>query len=442
MRYLVSGYYGEKNAGDEAILAGILQEIERRDPQACFTVFSFDPADTERRHGAGRRLEAVSTSLRSPSRIRIVMRTADLLISGGGSFLHEADFELHGRSFLLREGKLRPLPYFLSIVLMARAQGLPVMWYAQGLGPLHTLSARRMVARAASASQAVTWRDPGSARLAYEVGVRAPVQLVVPDPAYALTPADPAEAQAELGRCGMAPGSRYLAVCPRPWLGRTGYLEALGEALEQAGAALDLEILLVPFHEIQDPPVCETLAARPGFAGRAHVLPPVSSPALLAAVLGAAELVVAMRLHSGILAATAGTPAVVVDYDPKTRAFARQTGQLWWTVKVDDLERAPAGASGGGAGQSAAAARPSGAQDLIDAIIDTANDLPARRAALARAVAPLRAEAGRTAGLAVQLATAGKVPAGPALAGGAGRGSSILGRPPRRTRRPRPPDRA
>jgi len=423
MRYLISGYYGEKNAGDEAILAGILQEIERRDPEACFTVFSFDPADTERRHAVGRRLEAISTSLRSPSRIRAAMRTSDLLISGGGSFLHEADFELHGRSYLFREGKLRPVPYFLSIVLLARAQGLPVMWYAQGLGPLHTLSARRMVARAASASQAVTWRDPGSARLAYEVGVRAPVQLVVPDPAYALTPADPEAARAELSRCGVVPGSRYLAVCPRPWLGRSGYLQALGEALEKAGTALDLEIVFVPFHEIQDPPVCETLAAQPGFAGRAHVLPPVISPALLAAVLGGAELAVAMRLHGGILAATAGTPAVVVDYDPKTRAFARQTGQLWWAVKVDDLERAPSGACGTGLGAEATASP--GTQDLLEAIIDTARHLPARRAALARAVAPLRAEAGRTAGLAVQLASGGV---------------SALGRG-RQIRRPRPMDR-
>ncbi len=261
------------------------------------------------------------------------MKASDLLISGGGSFLHEADFELHGRSFLLRGGKLRPVPYFLSVVLMARSCGLPVMWYAQGLGPLHTRSARRLVARAASVSQAVTWRDPDSARLAYEIGVRGPVQEVVPDPAYALTPASPEQAQAELQGHGLTPGTRYLAVCPRPWLGRTGYLDALGEALEKAGEALDLEVLLVPFHEIQDPSVCETLAARPGFAGRAHVLPPVDSPALLAAVLGGAEMVVAMRLHSGILAATAGTPAVVIDYDPKTRAFAAQTGQSAWAVR-------------------------------------------------------------------------------------------------------------
>jgi polysaccharide pyruvyl transferase CsaB len=391
LRYLISGYYGEKNAGDEAILAAILQEVERRDPAAQFTVLSFDPGDTARRHGETRSLEVMSTSLRSPALLRAAMKRADLLISGGGSFLHEADFEMHGRSFLLRQGKLRPIPYFLSVVLMARAQGLPVMWYAQGLGPLHTAAARRLVARAATMSQAVTWRDPESARLAYEIGVRSPLQQVVPDPAYALLPASRPEARAELASCGWHAKQPYIAVCPRPWLGRTGYLEALGRALERASESLDLPVLFVPLHELHDPPVCETLAARPGFAGRARALSPVGSPSLLAAVLGEAELVVAMRLHAGILAARAGAPVVVLDYDPKTRAFAEQTGQSRWAVPVDELETAT----------------PESVEKLVWAITDTMSELPSRRAALTRAVMPLRAGAGRTAGLAVQLARSG-----------------------------------
>lgn len=392
MRYLISGYYGEKNAGDEAILAGILQEIERCDPAATFAVLSFDPADTERRHSApGRRLKALPTSLRSPAALRAAMTEADLLLSGGGSFLHEADFELHGRSFLLREGKLRPIPYFLSVVLLARGMRLPVMWYAQGLGPLHTKLAKRLVAVAGSGSQAVTWRDPASARLAYEVGVRAPVQAVVPDPAYALMPAEPGAARAALAAAGVEVGTRFIAVCPRPWLGREGYLESLGSALEEVAASSVMAIVCVPFHEVQDLPVCEAIAARQALAGRAHVLPPVDSPALLAAVLGEADLAVAMRLHSGILAASAGTPAVIIDYDPKTGAFAAQTKQSQWAVDVNDLEAK------------------TGREALVAAVAGTLADLPGRRQALAAAVAPLRAEAGRTARLAVQLASGGRL---------------------------------
>jgi polysaccharide pyruvyl transferase CsaB len=384
LRYLISGYYGERNAGDEAILAGILQEVERRDPRSEFTVLSFAPEDTKERHGAGRRLETLPTSLRSPGRLLEAMRSTDLLLSGGGSLLHEADFELHGRSFLLREGKLRPVPYFLSVVLLARSQGLPVMWYAQGLGPLHTWASRRLVARAASASQAVTWRDSASARLAYDIGVRAPVQEVVPDPAYALVPAPDPQVEVELSSQGVA-GRRFLAVCPRPWLGREKYLDHLGQALEQVARESGLDVVLIPFHESQDPPVCKSLAARTRLAGRAHVCHPIRSPGLLAAVLGRAELVVAMRLHSGILASTVACPAVVIDYDPKTNAFAAQTRQTPWAVSVDRLEHEGPGA-------------------LAGALMSTLTDLPARRAALARAVSPLRAEAGRTAGLAVQLA--------------------------------------
>jgi hypothetical protein len=150
-------------------------------------------------------------------------------------------------------------------------------------------------------------------------------------------------------------------------------------------------------------------------AGRAHALTPVTSPAVLAAVLGGAELVVAMRLHSGILAATAGTPAVVIDYDPKTRAFAAQTGQSRWAVSVDDLEAMTPGTGASPPGTAAPAddqgAGP-GVAALVEAIMDTMAGLPARRAALARAVAPLRADAGRTAGLAVQLAATGGVTTG------------------------------
>lgn len=36
------------------------------------------------------------------------------------------------------------------------------------------------------------------------------------------------------------------------------------------------------------------------------------------------EAVIAMRLHAGILAATVGVPPIMISYDPKVTAFARQ----------------------------------------------------------------------------------------------------------------------
>ena len=91
------------------------------------------------------------------------------------------------------------------------------------------------------------------------------------------------------------------------------------------------------------------------------------------AQLGGALFAVTMRLHAGILAAAAGTPAAVIDYDPKVRAFAAQTGQAAFAVTADDLET------------------PAGGERLLAAALATARDLDARRRDLRRRVASLKA---------------------------------------------------
>ena len=56
MRLLISGYAGAGNAGDEAILGGLLRTLRTLtsatgQPAHAITVISSDPAQTERLHG-------------------------------------------------------------------------------------------------------------------------------------------------------------------------------------------------------------------------------------------------------------------------------------------------------------------------------------------------------------------------------------------------------
>lgn len=382
MRYLISGYYGEGNAGDEAILAGIIQEIRRYDPRAHFRVMSFSPHDTRMRHG----VESLSTSLRDPKALADAVRWADLVISGGGSMLHEADFALYGRHFLLRAGKLRPIPYFLSVVGFARALGRPVMWYAQGLGPLHTRAARVTVGMMGSTSQVVTWRDREAAALAAKVGVRSAVQMVVPDPAYALEPCSRVAAREVLAEWAVPLTGRLLAVCPRPWLNRTEYKRQLVRVLARVVFDENCFIIFLPFQQRSDGPLCRELAADSQLSGRSFDLHFVDDPSLLAGLLREADVAVTMRLHAGILAAAAGTPAAAIAYDPKVDSFARQTGQDRYVVTADELETESGGAK-------------------LEALLhDSLANVAQRRRKLASAAAPLRRAAGRTACVAVQLA--------------------------------------
>ena len=46
---VVSGYYGSKNAGDEAMLAAMIEVLSDLDPKVNITVISAKPQDTMQR---------------------------------------------------------------------------------------------------------------------------------------------------------------------------------------------------------------------------------------------------------------------------------------------------------------------------------------------------------------------------------------------------------
>src|SRR5579862_5696826 len=118
MRFTVSGYYGCGNAGDEAVLAGIKEALQRQaGDEAQMIVLSQNPAETRRLHG----LAAVDRM--SLSMVRRVLSETDLLLSGGGSLLQDTT-------------SIRSLLYYLWIARTAYSIGKPVMFYAQGIGPL------------------------------------------------------------------------------------------------------------------------------------------------------------------------------------------------------------------------------------------------------------------------------------------------------------------
>src|SRR5665811_632722 len=156
--------------------------------------------------------------------------------------------------------------------------------------------------------------------------------MCIRDRAYALEPASPEVTGAALRAAGLPPGLPYIAVCPRPWLDRTGFQQSLVTAVACVAAERDLVALLVPFHGYLDASLCADLAASPGLSGRAFVVhgtdpgetadpgdiagpastanaasaanaalapgaPEMPDPALVAGLLRDAECAVTMRLH-------------------------------------------------------------------------------------------------------------------------------------------------
>ena len=91
------------------------------------------------------------------------------------------------------------------------------------------------------------------------------------------------------------------------------------QALQQAGC----RVALLPYHQGED----EKLAAQINAALLTAKQPKAevwlaNTPQQAWAAVGRADLLLGMRLHSLIMAAAQGVPALAVSYDPKVEAFA------------------------------------------------------------------------------------------------------------------------
>ncbi len=290
-RYLISGYYGFGNAGDEAILQAIVDSLRTLDEQAEITVLSANPEQTAAEH----RVAAIPRT--NLWMIAERMRLADLFISGGGGLLQDATSS-------------RSLHYYLGLIRLAQLFGRPTMLYANSLGPVARQGNRARTGRVLKRMQFITVRDRQSWQLARQLGVKESKMAITADPVLLLQPPV------------VQPKEKRLVAAVREWPSQHPFLvevERAGSSLVQQG--FDLQFL--PLHYSRDLAVAKQLARA---TGASCVDSPLRFEQLLA-VLAEAELVVAMRLHALIMSAICLRPMVGIAYDPKVSGFLQSVGQ-------------------------------------------------------------------------------------------------------------------
>lgn len=301
MRILLSGYYGFRNTGDEAVLAGIVQGLRERIPGVEICVLSADPAATAEEH----RVFAVDR-WRTPV-IWQELRKADFFLQGGGGLLQDVTSP-------------HSAMYYLGLLHLARLTRTPYMIFAQGIGPLSSSFLRGLTARNCRAAKAITVRDVESAEMLREWGVTSPEVIVSADPALLLQPANDERRRQLLKTLDLNPDQPYMAIALREWPGLHSFLPHLVQLLERREEAL----LVLPFQFEQDLPLALELSR--ALPNRVHLPTDLLTPAESASVIRGARAMIAMRLHAMIFATSQQTPAVALSYDPKVDAFCRRSG--------------------------------------------------------------------------------------------------------------------
>jgi len=315
---VLAGYFGFGNAGDEALLAGLLSGINKAVAAGPLTgcrirpvVLSAKPEETRKLHGVA------AVDRRHPAAIWRALAKADAFWLAGGGLLQQATSR-------------RSIYYYLGLLALAQAHALPTCLFAQGVGPLKTSGAAVLLRILLPRCCGIWVRDDLSRRVLLEVfgerHRRGPQIQVTGDPAFLLPPAmegGEEEREKAPGERIAAGGSRWVVAC-RSWReeqGWSGRLAAgLAEAAKTGGAALQL----LAMQPEQDLPFNRQLAAALQDRGaQVHLLPPPPDFRRVIMHIAGADLVIAMRLHALIMAAGAGVPAVAVSYDPKVDALAK-----------------------------------------------------------------------------------------------------------------------
>lgn len=370
-RVLISGYYGFHNAGDEAVLYGIVRALRQRAPRLEIAVLSADPEDTARTYGVA------AFNRWNPFTVLGQLRRADLVISGGGSLLQDVTGP-------------RSILYYLGVVLAGRLLGRPVAFYAQGIGPLTTWLGRTLVRLIVNRVNLVTVRDEASARLLRDLGVHRPPIRVTADPVLGLEagPAERERGRQVLERAGLLGGEKdapLVGVAMRDWRGLEGYKRAVAAACDDLVRS-GHRVVFLPLHFPQDIAACREAARlmrEPSSLLREHI----SAPELLGVVANL-HLLIGIRLHALVMAAVAGVPFVGISYDPKVDSFLRLVEQRG-AGRVETLEH----------------------EGLGRVIQELLAERERVRGDLANRVAGLRREARQTADLVLALLPEGEKPA-------------------------------
>lgn len=291
------------------MLAGIREAFARQAGDAVgLIVLSQNPEETTRLHG----LPAVDRM--RPAAVRGVLRQSDLLISGGGSLLQDTT-------------SLRSLLYYLWVMRLAYRQGVPVMFYAQGIGPLRRRISRTLVRMAAQPAAYITVRDDASARLLASLGVTRPPIEVTADPAFALSPAPPETIDRLFEVEGLPRDVPLLGVALRPWgHDAEAHLDDSARLLTALAQQDRAQVALIPMQVPHDVTFAEAVAQHTGHPDRFPLVRGSYSPATLLGLIGRLQAVVAMRLHTLIFAARAAVPPFALSYDPKVDHLMARLG--------------------------------------------------------------------------------------------------------------------
>lgn len=279
-KYVVSGYIGFDNFGDEVIASILTSHLKEKGE---VTVISSNPEKTAKLYGvqSAGMLDFIKPVLKS-----------DVLVSGGGSLLQDVT-------------SLKSLIYYLAIIMTAIVLGKKVVIFAQGFTPFRTKIGKFLTKFVLKHCDKITVRDIGSQKLLQELGIESEL---VSDPVFGIK---------------IPPENEHkgVGVQLRSFSGLTDeFLKNLAQEIEKRFP--NEEVKLISLQDSRDVEVLKKFAS---YGLKTKLYSGLASDEIIKEIRGL-EYLIGMRFHSSLVAAKAGVKVLGIDYDIKVKKLANDIG--------------------------------------------------------------------------------------------------------------------
>ncbi len=284
-KYVVSGYIGFDNFGDEAI-AQVLTSYLKNNGAEKITLISSNPEKTSKKYDVN--------SAGMLDFIRPIFES-DVLISGGGSLLQDLT-------------SLKSLLYYLAVIMTALVLNKKVVIFAQGFTPFRTRIGKFLTKFVLKRCQKITVRDEKSQQLLLDMGIKSEV---IPDPVFGIeTP--------KIEHSGVGVQLRsFPTITPE-------FLEALAEEVSVRFAGQ--KIKLISLQDSLDLPILNDFAKILQLKGEKCEIVTGLGVNDAVNVISSLEHLIGMRFHACLVGAKAGVKVLGINYDIKVETLAKQVG--------------------------------------------------------------------------------------------------------------------
>ncbi len=308
---IVSGYYGFRNIGDEALLMSIINDLKRFKPDIRLLVLSKVPYGTSKDY-----------SVDSISRVHMrgilqAMKKSRAFIYGGGNLLQDTT---HTRSLI----------FYLSCVWLAKKLNLKVMFYANGIGPLKKRLNRLLTKKIMNQVDVITLREKLSFEELRQMEIGKPRIMLTADAALTATDFKDGFDTGVMELLGLNNEKPLLGISLRKYPGHEKiehekYESVIAQTIDHMVGKFGLHPVFFPMQHPEDIPILENVSEK--MHEKSTIIREKLNVCQTYDLISRMDMVLGMRLHSLVFSAVAGVPMVGLVYDPKIQGFLDYIGQ-------------------------------------------------------------------------------------------------------------------